>query len=282
MGEKTTLPSLLNFRDVGLATGNTAALPAGRLYRAYDIDGASEQDRRYLREALDITSLINLWGPYDANRLLRSKDKESEQYPDRTRSFQVLDLNVHEISLRFPAYIANSWKSISWKVKARGFGWALAGQANNVTKVLDSALQREIKAIFEALVQKGVRPVLIYGPNSTLIFGLLLALLGVSEDKIGHEYQLTEQNSEAILEYDSVRRKDFGLAAITSFDLPQSFVLDVLNYINTEYHGVDVYLSSISLTHNQLDSVKKNFKGPGNSNEKLVDVEEQYVASSFA
>ncbi|KAI7008175.1 hypothetical protein KC366_g17787, partial [Hortaea werneckii] len=213
--------------------------------------------------------------------------------------FQVLDLNVHEISLRSPAYIANSWKSISWKVKAKGFGWALAGQTNNVRKVLDSALQREvdwlknaadvlafskpqIKAIFEALVQKGVRPVLIYGPNSTLIFCLLLGLLGVAEDKISHEYQLTEQNSEAILEYDNVRRKDFGLAAITSFDLPQSFVLDVLNYINTEYHGVDVYVSSIGLTHHQLESVKKNFQLPRNSNEKLIDVEEQYVASSFA
>ncbi|KAI7288373.1 hypothetical protein KC343_g568 [Hortaea werneckii] len=300
MGEKTSLPSLLNFRDVGLATGNTAALPAGRLYRAYDIDGASEQDRRHLREALGITSLINLWGPPDT--FVPRKDDTSqyqEQYPDKIRSFQVLDLNIHEISLRSPAYIANSWKSISWKVKARGFGWALAGQTNNVRKVLDSALQREvdwlknaadvlafsklqIKAIFEALVQKGVRPVLIYGPNTTLTFCLLLGLLGVAEDKISHEYQLTEQNSEAILEYDNVRRKDFGLAAITSFDLPQSFVLDVLNYINSEYDGVDVYLSSIGLTHHQLESVKKNFQGTESSNEKLIDVEEQYIASSFA
>ncbi|RMZ04070.1 hypothetical protein D0862_05430 [Hortaea werneckii] len=300
MGEKTSFPSLLNFRDVGLATGNTAALPAGRLYRAYDIDGASEQDRRYLREELGITSLINLWGPPDT--FVPRKDDTSQyqkQYPDKIRTFQVLDLNIHEISLRSPAYIANSWKNFSWKVKARGFGLALAGQTNNVRNLLDSALQREvdwlknvadilafskpqIKVIFEALVQKGVRPVLIYGPNSALILCLLLGLLGVADDKISREYQLTEQNSEALLEYDNARRKDFGLAAMTSFDLPQSFVPDVLDYINTEYHGVDVYLSSIGLSHHQLESVNKNLQGTGSTTEKLVDVEEQCVASSFA
>lgn len=176
---------------------------------------------------------------------------------------------------------------------------ALAGQTNNVRNLLDSALQREvdwlknvadilafskpqIKVIFEALVQKGVRPVLIYGPNSALILCLLLGLLGVAEDKISREYQLTEQNSEALLEYDNARRKDFGLAAMTSFDLPQSFVPDVLDYINTEYHGVDVYLSSIGLSHHQLESVNKNLQGTGSTTEKLVDVEEQCVASSFA
>ncbi|KAI7081787.1 hypothetical protein KC356_g8884 [Hortaea werneckii] len=300
MGEKASLQSLLNFRDVGLATGNTAALPAGRLYRAYDIDGASEQDRKYLREALGITSLINLWGPPDT--FVPRKDDTSQyqkQYPDKIRNFQVLDLNLHEISLRSPAYIANSWKGVSWKTKARGIGWVLAGQTNNVRNVLDSALQREvnwlkhvadilafskpqIKAIFEALVQKGVRPVLICGPNSALIFCLLLGLLGVAEDKISHEYQLTEQNTEALLEYDNARRQEFGLAAMTSFDHPPSFVPDVLDYINAKYHGVDVYLSSIGLTHQQLESVKKNLQGTGRSNEKLVDIEEEYVASSFA
>lgn len=164
---------------------------------------------------------------------------------------------------------------------------------------MDSALQREvnwlkhvadilafskpqIKAIFEALVQKGVRPVLICGPNSALIFCLLLGLLGVAEDKISHEYQLTEQNTEALLEYDNARRQEFGLAAMTSFDHPPSFVPDVLDYIDAKYHGVDVYLSSIGLTHQQLESVKKNLQGTGRSNEKLVDIEEEYVASSFA
>ncbi|GAB1739948.1 hypothetical protein NU219Hw_g4878t1 [Hortaea werneckii] len=300
MGEKVSLTSLLNFRDVGSATGNTAALPAGRLYRAFDIDEASKEDRKYLRESLSITSLINLWGPPES--FVRRKDDASqfqEQYPDRLRSFQVLDFNVHEINLRSPAYMANFWKSIPWKDKAKGLGWALIGQTNNGRQVLDSALQRDlewlkdvadiltlskpqIKAVFEALAQKDVGPVLIYGPHTTLIFCLLLSLLGVAEDKISHEYRLTEQNSDTLLEYSNARRKDVGLAARSSWDHPPSFVPDVLDYINAEYHGVDVYLSSIGLTHNQLESVKKNLQGTGSSNEKLVDVEEQYAASSYA
>ncbi|KAI7197403.1 hypothetical protein KC316_g4141 [Hortaea werneckii] len=300
MGEKTSLPSLLNFRDVGSATGNTAALPAGRLYRAYDIDEASKEDRKYLRESLGITSLIKLWGPPEI--YVRRKDDPSqyqEQYPDRIRSFQVLDLKVHEISLYSSAYKANLMRSISWKDKARGMGWLLVGQMSNLRAVFQNAFEREtgwlknvadlltlskpqIKAVFEALAQEEVCPVLIYGPHASLIFCLLLNLRGVAEDRISQEYLLTEQNSDALLEYDNANRKEFGLAAKTKYDIPRSFVPDVLDYINAEYRGVDVYLSSIGLTHNQLESIKKNLQEPGNSNEKLVDVEEQYAALSYS
>ncbi|RMX94002.1 hypothetical protein D0867_14010 [Hortaea werneckii] len=273
MGEKISNPSLLNFRDVGSATGNTAALPAGRLYRAYDIE-------IYVRRKDD-------------------PSQYQEQYPDKIRSFQVLDLNIHETSLHSPAYTTNSWKGISWKDKARGLSWFLVGQTDNTRQVFDSALQREVgwlknvadilafskpqvKAVFEALAQEDACPVLLYGPHATLILCLLLNLIGMAEDKISHEAQLTEQNVDSLLEHGDSRRKEVGLPAITSYNHPQSFVPDVLDYINAEYRGVDVYLSSIGLTHNQLESIKKNLQGPANSNEKLVDVEEQYAASSYA
>ncbi|KAI7213779.1 hypothetical protein KC333_g6406 [Hortaea werneckii] len=297
MDEKTSNSSLLNFRDVGSATGNTAALPAGRLYRAYDIDEASKADRRYLRESLGITSLIKLWGPPES--FVRRKDDASqyeEQYPDKIRSFQVLDLNIHEISLYSSAYRANLSNTLSWKDKA-GLGWFLIGQMSNLKAVYESAFEREIgwlkniadllalskpqiKAVFEALVQEEVCPVLIYGPHTSLILCLLLSLQGVAEDKISQEYLLTEQNSDTLLEYDNANRKEFGLAPKTKYDHPRSFVPDVLDYINAEYRGVDVYLSSIGLTHHQLESMKKNLQGTGNKNEKLVDVEEQYAASN--
>lgn len=178
-------------------------------------------------------------------------------------------------------------------------GWLLVGNMSNLRAVFQNAFEREtgwlknvadlltlskpqIKAVFEALAQEEVCPVLIYGPHTSLIFCLLLSLQGVAEDKISHEYLLTEQNSDVLLEYDNANRKEFGLAAKTRYDLPRSFVPDVLDYINAEYRGVDVYLSSIGLTHHQLESVKKNLQGTANSDEKLVDVEEQYVASSFA
>ncbi|KAI7390158.1 hypothetical protein KC336_g17014 [Hortaea werneckii] len=300
MGEKASLQSLLNFRDVGLATGNTAALPAGRLYRAYDIDEASKEDRKCLRESLGITSLIKLWGPPECFvRRMDDLSQFQEQYPDRIRNIQVLDLNIHEISLYSPAYKANLGKNVSWKDKARGLGWLLVGNMSNLRAVFESAFEREtgwlknvadilalskpqIKAVFEALAQEEKCPVLIYGPHTSLILCLLLSLHGVAEDKISNEYLLTEQNSDALLEYDNANRKAFGLAAKPTYDHPQSFVPDVLDYINAEYHGVDVYLSSIGLTHHQLESVKKNLRGTQNSNEKLVDVEEQFVASSFA
>lgn len=178
-------------------------------------------------------------------------------------------------------------------------GWFLVGQMGNLRAVYESAFEREtgwlkniadllalskpqIKAVFEALAQEEVCPILIYGPHTSLILCLLLRLQGVAEDKISQEYLLTEQNGDALLEYDNANRKDFGLAAKTSYNHPHSFVPDVLDYMNAEYHGVDVYLSSIGLTHNQLESVKKNLQGTGSSNEKLVDVEEQYAASSYA
>ncbi|KAI7362066.1 hypothetical protein KC354_g7578 [Hortaea werneckii] len=462
MDEKVPLQSIVNFRDVGIATGGSAALPAGRLYRCYDIVAATMEDRKYLHRILGISTLIDLHGPkaggyeflgrgkeyrktmqgsFDRNldwrktatnlldlskrqiqaiflalaqqdacpvliygpcvglvlclilhflgipeekildeylltrqheaamleqvnarrreigleekaslnleptyvrhvlehletkyqgidayleatgltaqrlddvkanlwgrdarffvRLMDDASQFQEQYPDRIRSFQVLDLNVHEISLYSSAYRANLSNSLSWKDKARGLGWFLVGQMSNLKAVYESAFEREtgwlkniadflalskpqIKAVFEALAQEEVCPVLIYGPHTSLIFCLLLSLLGAAEDKISREYLLTEQNSDALLKYDNSNRKEFGLAAKTGYDHPQSFVPDVLDHINAEYRGVDVYLSSIGLTDHQLESVKKNLQGAANGNEKLVDVEEQYVASSFA
>ncbi|RMY15270.1 hypothetical protein D0868_00980 [Hortaea werneckii] len=312
MGEKTSLPSLLNFRDVGSATGNTAALPAGRLYRAYDIGGckSASHDRNVLahnrpeqmKRPKKTGSIYESPWEDRPEIYVRRKDDPSqyqEQYPDRIRSFQVLDLKVHEISLYSSAYKANLMRSISWKDKARGMGWLLVGQMSNLRAVFQNAFEREtgwlknvadlltlskpqIKAVFEALAQEEVCPVLIYGPHASLIFCLLLNLRGVAEDRISQEYLLTEQNSDALLEYDNANRKEFGLAAKTKYDIPRSFVPDVLDYINAEYRGVDVYLSSIGLTHNQLESIKKNLQEPGNSNEKLVDVEEQYAALSYS
>lgn len=178
-------------------------------------------------------------------------------------------------------------------------GWFLVGQMSNLKAIYESAFEREIgwlkniadllalskpqiKAVFEALAQEQVCPVLIYGPHTSLILCLLLSLQGVAEDKISQEYLLTEQNRDALLTYDNANREEFGLAAKTEYDHPPSFVPDVLDYINAEYRSVHVYLSSIGLTPHQLESVKKNLQGPGNSNEKLVEVEEQYAASSYA
>ncbi|RMY37803.1 hypothetical protein D0866_03033 [Hortaea werneckii] len=306
MDEKIFNSSLLNFRDVtsarlleaqqlsprvGVNSQVTIAISWLLIIRS---DEASQVDRKYLRESLGITSLIKLWGPPES--FVRRKDDASqyqEQYPDKIRSFQVLDLNIHEISLYSSTYRANLSNSLSRKDKARGSGWFLVGQMNNLKAVCESAFEREtgwlkniadflalskpqIKAVFEALAQEEVCPVLIYGPHTSLILCLLLSLQGVAEDKISREYLLTEQNSDALPKYDNAYRKEFGLAAKTSYDHPQSFVPDVLDHINAEYRGVHVYLSSIGLTNNQLESVKKNLQEPANSNEKLVDVEEQY------
>ncbi|RMX88816.1 hypothetical protein D0869_01348 [Hortaea werneckii] len=65
MDEKAPLQSINNFRDVGIATGNPAALPAGRLrlYRCYDIDKATEEDKKHFHKTLNVSTLINLNGP---------------------------------------------------------------------------------------------------------------------------------------------------------------------------------------------------------------------------
>ncbi|OTA28982.1 hypothetical protein BTJ68_09239 [Hortaea werneckii EXF-2000] len=118
MDEKAPLQSIINFRDVGIATGGSAALPAGRLYRCYDIDKATKKDKKYLHKTLNISTLINLHGPPVVVRPKASNPLEMEvQHKDRIRSFSVLDINVHEISLESHSFRDSVSDMVPWTDK---------------------------------------------------------------------------------------------------------------------------------------------------------------------
>ncbi|KAI7330532.1 hypothetical protein KC315_g5640 [Hortaea werneckii] len=118
MDEKAPLQSITNFRDVGIATGASAALPAGRLYRCSDIDKATKQDQKYLQRTLGISTLIDLNGPpFVIGPNVNNPLKMVFQHQDRIQSFSVLDITVHEISLQSQLFRDSVSELVPWTDK---------------------------------------------------------------------------------------------------------------------------------------------------------------------
>ncbi|KAI7081786.1 hypothetical protein KC356_g8885 [Hortaea werneckii] len=241
MDEKAPLQSIINFRDVGIATGGSAALPAGRLYRCSDIDKATKQDKKYLQRTLGISTLIDLNGPKADGYEFLGRDKECRK----------------TIQASFD-------RNMEWR--------------RTTTNLLELS-KRQIQAIFLALAQQDACPVLIYGPSTGLVLCLILHLLGIPEGKILDEYLLTRQSEAAMLEQINARRREIGIEEKASLDLEPTYVRHVLGHLETRYQGIDAYLESTGLTAQQLGDVKANLRGRNvREEEKLVDVEEREVS----
>ncbi|RMZ04071.1 hypothetical protein D0862_05431 [Hortaea werneckii] len=286
MDEKAPLQSIVNFRDVGFATGGSPALPAGRLYRCSDIAKATKEDQKYLQRTLGISTLIDLNGPLTViGPKVNNPLQNVFLHKDRIRSFSVLDITVHEISL----------ESQPFRDSVKAEGYEFLGRGNECTKTMQAAFDRldwrktttnvldlskpQIQAIFLALAQQDVCPVLIYGPWVSLVLCLVLHLLGIPEDKIVHEYLLTRQHEAAMLEKVNARRREIGIEEKASLELEPTYVRHALGHLETRYQGIDAYLESAGLTAQQLGDVKANLRGKDfPSSEKLVDVEEREVS----
>ncbi|KAI6795451.1 hypothetical protein KC332_g14780 [Hortaea werneckii] len=280
MDEKAPLQSIINFRDVGIATGGSAALPAGRLYRCFDIAKATREDRKYLHETLNISTLINLNGPPVVVGPSVNNPLETElQHKDRIRNFSVLDIDVHEISLEK----AGGYDFLGWGREYRRTMQAAFDRNLDWKKTATSLLdlsKRQIQAIFLALAQPDAAcPVLIYGPCVSLVLCLVLRLLGIPEEKILDEYLLTRQSEAAMLEQINARRREVGIEEKESLDMEPTYVRHVLGHLETKYQGIDAYLESTGLTAQQLGDVKANLRGRDvREEEKLVDVEVHEVS----
>ncbi|RMY03066.1 hypothetical protein D0868_07650 [Hortaea werneckii] len=283
MDGKAPLQSIVNFRDVGIATGGSAALPAGRLYRCYNTD----------TEAVLPHNNCEVTKKQSRPVIVRSKDTlEMEvQHKDRIRGFSVLDINVHEISLESQSFKDSVSDMVPWTDKlqflGRGKEYRKTMQGSfdrnldwrkTATNLLDLS-KRQIQAIFLALAQQDACPVLIYGPCTGLVLCLILHLLDIPEEKIVHEYLLTRQHEAAMLEQVNARRREIGLEEKASLNLEPTYVRHVLGHLETKYRGIDAYLESAGLTAQQLDDLKANLRGRDvRSSEKLVDVEEREVS----
>ncbi|RMY95211.1 hypothetical protein D0864_05390 [Hortaea werneckii] len=180
MDRKAPLQSIVNFRDVGIATSGSPALPAGRLYRCSGIDKATKEDQKYLQRTLGISTLIDLNGPKAGGYEFLGRAKEFRK--TRQASFDRLD-----------------WRKTT-------------------TNVLDLS-KPQIQAIFLALAQQDMCPVLIYGPWVSLVLCLVLRLLDIPEEKILDEYLLTRQHEAAMLEQVNARRREFGMEEKASLEL---------------------------------------------------------------
>ncbi|RMY15259.1 hypothetical protein D0868_00979 [Hortaea werneckii] len=291
MDEKAPLQSIINFRDVGIATGGSAALPAGRLYRCYDIDKATREDQKYLRRILGMSTLINLNGPLIViGPTVSNPLKMVFQHQDRIRSFSVLDITVHEISLESQSFRDRVSEMVPWTDKLQFLGrgkectktmvasFDRIDWRETTTNFLDLS-KRQIQAIFLALAEQDACPVLIYGACTGLVLCLLLHLLGIPEEKIIHEYLLTRQSEAAMLEQVNARRREIGLEEKASLNLEPGYVRHVLGHLETKYRSIDAYLESAGLNAQQLDDVKANLRGRDvREDEKLVDVEEREVS----
>lgn len=135
----------------------------------------------------------------------------------------------------------------------------------------------QIKAVFEVLAKEDACPFVIYGPFTWLIVGLVLTFLGVDKADILIDFTRTEQYADALLEELNVRRRKHGLEDVLDIDLSPSYIHGLIEHMDTEYQGIEVYLASTGLTHHQLQAVEDNLRGVGRVHEKLVDVDQYSI-----
>lgn len=179
MASPANLASLMNFRDLGGAPVPGGTVAHGRLYRTGQLSEVSDQDAVHLASTLRIAAYIDFRADAEIAR-------DGEPGPLLRRgvvwSRQPFDLSDALFdAVRAPA--ASDWQ----RLYVRGF----------------KRLQPEIGAAVRAIAT-GSRPVVFgcwAGKDRTgIVAALLLSLLGVEDEWIGHDYAKTQASLQPFKE----------------------------------------------------------------------------------
>ena len=102
-------------------------------------------------------------------------------------------------------------------------------------------------------------------------------LLGLDESVIKAEYSLTAEHWDALHEEHNERRRKAGFSEVDQTEFPADETDLMAEHLDSKYKGIEAYLSSIDLTHEEMRMIRANFLQGVRVSEKLVDVDEKYV-----
>lgn len=282
-----TLDKVLNFRDVGTFVNDhqgKAILRPGKLYRSARPDLASASDRAKLTQEYGLKTFIDLRSKtehIEAAKKVANASRTSPP-PKATKNGSLEEAKIPgvqyaEVNLNgkgFERHIAwqLSYLNLARLATNMLLGYRLEGISIISQNVLlprgliglgQDTLQHsgpEVKDVFDVLSNPDAYPVMVHctqGKDRTgLIIILALLLCHVDTAAISADYTLSESELEP--EYEERMKEIRSIGLDESFaKCPETFVPEMVRFIDSQYGGVEQYLNSIGVGKQQVTKVRQ-------------------------
>ncbi|KAK4683004.1 hypothetical protein QC764_121230 [Podospora pseudoanserina] len=255
-------PGIENLRDAGgypVESQNGKAVRRGILFRAadpthLDEEGVAILQRLGITHIFDLRSLVEL-----------AKGREQPREWEGARRVPT------------PVFLDKDYSPEALALRLRNYSVGTEGFVRAYASILSGAISpdnayRPFQTILEHLASdpNPPTPILIHcsaGKDRTgVIVALVLALCGVSDNVIAHEYSLTELGLARLKEPIVERLTAPGAphegnraAAEVQIGARKEYMLATLRYIRQKYGSVEEYLlQHMGLSQETLDKIKKN------------------------
>ena len=283
----TSLPTILNFRDVGQTVNilhDSPLLCEGLIYRSARPDEASPSDRAALTSRYGIKSIIDLRSTTEhidqaKKHKTKSQIAASPIVPSEERASDVIKIagvKYHEINLNGGAFARALLWRLRWSSLAKLISLMALGYRNAAIGILGREVMaprgliglgkdtldygtNELRQIFFLLADPATYPILIHctqGKDRTgLVIMLLLLLLDVPVDAISADYMASERELGSEKEARMKEIQSVGLGEAFA-GCPEGFVNEMLRHINQNHLKLDTYLRTIGADSEVQESIR--------------------------
>ncbi len=288
----TSLPTILNFRDIGQTINTLHGSPLlhqGVIYRSARPDEASPSDRSALTSRFEIKSIIDLRSTTEhidqakkrnANARIQASaivPKSDEKAADAVK---IPGIKYHEINLNGGAFArALLWK-LRWSSLAKMMWLMALGYRTEGIGILGREVMAprglvglgkdtldhgftELHQIFSVLAHSTNHPILVHctqGKDRTgLVVILLLLLLEVPVQVISADYVASERELQAEKQARMKEIRGVGLGEEFA-GCPEGFVEEITRHVIQNYGGLKEYLRKIGVNEEMQMMVCKSLR----------------------
>ena len=286
----TTLPTILNFRDIGQTINilqGSPLLREGCIYRSARPDDASASDRTSLTSHYRIKTIVDLRSTTEhidqakkrnANANVQVSAVAPKNDEKATNVIKIPEIIYHEINLNGGAFA----RALLWKLRWSSLGKLVSLMALGYRTEATAILGREVMAprgliglgkdtldhgftelhqIFTVIAEPSNGPILIHcaqGKDRTgLVVMLLLLLLDVPLPAVSADYVASERELQGEKEARMKETREFGLGEDFS-GCPAGFVEELVKHIEQTYGGLEQYFDKVGIDAEMQTKIRRN------------------------
>ena len=288
----TTLPTILNFRDIGQTVNilcGSQILREGLIYRSARPDDACPSDSAALTSRYQIKSIIDLRSTTEHISQAKKRNAETKLEASvvapkadekAANAIKIPGIDYHEINLNGGAFA----RALLWKLRWSSLGKLMSLMVLGYRTDAIAILGREVMAprgliglgndtldhgfaemyrIFSVLADSDNHPVLIHctqGKDRTgLVVMLLLLLLEIPLSVISADYLASERE---LASEKQVRMKEIRAVGLGDefADCPQEFVDEIVGHIKQRYGGLAGYLEKVGVDAKMRAKISESMK----------------------
>ena len=288
----TTLPTILNFRDVGQTINilqGSPLLREGIIYRSARPDDVSPSDRSILTSQYQVRTIIDLRSTTEhidqakkrnANANIQASAIAPKSDEKATNVIKIPGIRYHEINLNGGAFArALLWK-LRWSSLAKLVSLMVLGYRTEATAIIGREVMAprgliglgkdtldhgftELYQIFAVIADSANCPILIHctqGKDRTgLVVIILLLLLNVPLPAVSADYMASERELQGEKEARMKETRAFGLGEDFS-RCPEGFVEEVVKHIEQRYGGIRPYFEKVGVDAEMQTKIRENSK----------------------